>query len=143
MDGRSLDPNESSERIVGVFGLRYAAHTAGYNQPFDREDLVHDVLNSVAAAAYADGSRLSFISGGSRGVEIVTEHWARSCGHEFFRIHPRRPDAALDAFGIRNQQIISECTDFIIFWDGADITVSRVIREISLAGKQQMVIPVK
>lgn len=125
-------------KVIGVFGPRFDAQ----KQDFNDGETVNRYLNRLAQEHKTiDPTHvLRFVTGGSRGVELLAEEWCDQHGYAHERIKPVK--GVVDVFGHRNEQIIRSCDGLLVFWDSVCIDTSRLIRQAISHGRETRIIPV-
>ena len=129
-------------KIFGVFGVRRqpssqpGVHPTG---PFTNISLVENYLDNLWG--WHNG-RIKLVSGGSHGVEMISEEWALRKGVEFERVKPILHENHIDPFGNRNEKIIDRVTEILAFWDGQDTQIGRTLRIATIRQKPVQIIPV-
>jgi hypothetical protein len=139
MSAHISQEKQEFEKVVGVFGIRRfqdAQRGVFYsNAPFVEREL------KTLLPGWEEG-RIKIISGGGNGVELIAEEWAIKNSVPFQRIKPIHLDPPLDPFDVRNEMIIRECTEILVFWDAVDANVSRAIRESVRQQRKLTIIPI-
>lgn len=118
----------------GIIGLR------DFNgKLYENSEYMASVLEGLKEKGMA-----SIISGGGKGVEKLVEEWAKTAKVECKIILPNiKAHGKRDAFLLRNLEILKQCDEMIIFWDGVHSGVIRPIGNAMTEGKSVRVIPVK
>ena len=127
-----------SRHTIGILGVRdfqgsvYTDSTHIY-RILDQHVLRHDSPQD---------SRI--LTGGSRGVETIVIEWAKSREYDLRVIPPNITDfGPQKAFLIRNNNIVNESDDLIVFWDGVtQITVESMMTAMH-QGKPVSMYPLK
>lgn len=88
---------------------------------------------------------IAILSGGAIGVDRVAEEYANACDIPFFLYKPyhlvdNRVQYNPRYFFTRNKQIVDNCDELIIFWDGESRGTEDVIRFAGKRGKPTTVI---
>lgn len=128
----------SNTKVFGVFGVRKQPGAAPGDHYSDKA-FIEDCLQSLWGWNRGD---IKIISGGSHGVELITEEWAIANNVEFERVKPVLNEGHIAPFDHRNERIIDKCTHIEVFWDGEDMQLGRLIRLATIRGKEVHVTPV-
>lgn len=90
-----------------------------------------------------DFNSVKIVTGGGKGVENMIVQWCDAKKVECRKIPPNIQEfGAKKAFTVRNNHIVSQCDELIVFWDGCiDIITESVITAMHQS-KQATVYPV-
>lgn len=90
-----------------------------------------------------DMRRIYVVTGGGRGVEQMVVQWCEAKNIPYRKIPPNIQEyGPRKAFAIRNNHIVAECDELIVFWDGCiDITTEAITTSMHQS-KKASVFPV-
>lgn len=134
----SVTDNSDYQKTFAIFGVRKHPQSP-YGVHYDDVRFVEDYLDYLWGWHQGD---LKIISGGSHGVEMITEEWALRKHVAFERVKPILNAGHIDPFGIRNEKIIDRCTEVVIFWDAHDTQLGSTLRTAVQRGKRVTIVPV-
>lgn len=115
----AIKPNH----IIGIIGVRDYNGAVFDNLPYISEVLEEHIRRNESPADFG------VLTGGGRGVESLVVQWAESRGNSIRKIPPNiNQFGPKKAFAIRYNNIVAECHDLIIFWDGyTDVTIEAIM----------------
>jgi len=123
---------------IGIIGVRDHKGSLYENVTY----VVRTFENHLRMKGY-DPLALKIVTGGGKGVESMIVQWCEAKTVECRKIPPNIQEfGAKKAFTVRNNHIVSQCDELIVFWDGCiDIIAESVITAMHQS-KQATVYPV-
>jgi hypothetical protein len=109
--------------IIGIVGVRDYNNTLYTNNTY-----VVRTIEQHLAKKGLDTTGVSFVTGGGRGVESMAVNWCEAKNIECRKIPPNLAGLGpRKAFTVRNNHIVSQCDELIVFWDGCIDVISECI----------------
>lgn len=115
---------EDSVYTIGVIGVRDFKGELYTNTEYVVDSFVQHVVNN-----HGRDRKFKIVTGGGKGVESMLVEWAKTHHVDCRKIPPNiREFGSMKAFSIRNNHIVSQCDELIVFWDGVvDIIAESLI----------------
>lgn len=122
--------------LLGVIGVRDLNGSVYDNYAYIRETLDAHVRR------YSLPDGFGILTGGGRGVEVLVVKWAEERKLSVRTIPPNiQQFGSKKAFIVRNNNIVAEAHDVVIFWDGyTDVIVESIMSAMHLS-KRVVVYP--
>lgn len=124
---------------IGVLGVRDFKGSLYTNKDYICKELENYLINKGL-----DLADISLVTGGGKGVESLVVDWCKANNVPVRKIPPNVQEyGQKDAFCIRNNHVVSEAVELVVFWDGqVDMIVKSIISAMN-QGKKVQVIPLK
>lgn len=124
--------------ILGIVGVRDYKGKLYDNTSYVVRNLEHYLRQENLVF-----ENIEVVTGGGRGVEDIVVKWCDSKAINCRKIPPNIQEYGHKrAFATRNNAIVSECDQLIVFWDGRiDVPVESIATAMHL-GKKATVLPV-
>jgi hypothetical protein len=115
---------EDKAYTIGIIGVRDFKGELYTNQEYVINSLITHVVNNLGR-----DKRFRIVTGGGKGVESMLVDWCKENQISYRKIPPNIRDfGSQKAFSIRNNHIVSQCDELIVFWDGVvDIVAESLI----------------
>jgi hypothetical protein len=109
---------------IGVIGVRDFK-----GELYTNTDYVIDCFKTHVINNHGREKKFKIVTGGGKGVEDMLVKWAKDNQIDCRKIPPNiREFGSMKAFSIRNNHIVSQCDELIVFWDGVvDIIAESLI----------------
>lgn len=126
----------TTSHIIGVIGVRDYKGVVYANSEYVEQQIKEFIKQRGIVHP------VSIVTGGGRGVEQLVVDWATAAKIPVRKIPPNITQfGQKKAFSVRNNNIVAECHDLAIFWDGStDIITEAIITAMQL-GKTATVYP--
>ena len=123
---------------IGVVGVRDHKGSLYENNSY----VIRTLENHLRMKGH-DLASVKVVTGGGKGVEQMIVQWCEAKKVDLRKIPPNIQEfGAKKAFTVRNNHIVSQCDELIVFWDGCiDIITESIITAMHLS-KQATVYPV-
>ena len=125
-------------KTIGIVGVR------DYKEAlYDNTTYIVRTLELHLRQRNYDINAISVVTGGGRGVEAIILKWCEAKGVPVRKIPPNIAEFGnKKAFTIRNNNIVSQCDELVVFWDGCVDIVSESIITAMHQSKFAAVYPV-
>lgn len=126
---------EKPSHIIGVIGVRDFNGKVYTNADYIDETLKQHIERN-------DSKPTAIVTGGGKGVEVLVVAFADFNDIPCRKIPPNiQQYGAVKAFSIRNNAIVFECTELVIFWDGIAPPIPDAIMSAMSLGRRVTVYP--
>ena len=126
------------------------SHTIGVVGVRDHKGLLYEntsyivrTLENHLRLVGCDLRLLKLVTGGGKGVEQMVVQWCEAKDVKCRKIPPNiQQFGAKKAFTVRNNHIVSECDELIVFWDGCIDIINESVSTAMHQSKKATVYPV-
>ncbi len=131
-------PAKQQRHTIGLLGVR-----DNKNVLYSNVSYVVRTLEQHIARDRRTIDQVGIVTGGGRGVEEMVVNWCEAKSVECRKIPPNIAEfGARKAFFIRNNHVVSQSDEVIIFWDGCIDVMREAIMTAAQLGKVTTVYPV-
>lgn len=125
--------------IIGVVGVRDFKGQLYTNTSY----VIRTLENHLRMKGYIDTLTVKVVTGGGKGVETMVVQWCDAKKIDCRKIPPNIQEfGSKKAFTVRNNHIVSECDELLVFWDGCIDVISESIITAMHQSKLATVYPV-
>jgi hypothetical protein len=109
------EPRDGTQHTVGILGVRDFREQAYTNVNYVIRTFEHHLFKNEIPL-----QNLSVVTGGGSGVEAMLVEWCNAKRVPCRKIPPNIADhGARRAFIIRNNRVVSDSDELVMFWDGS------------------------
>jgi hypothetical protein len=124
---------------LGILGVRDYRGTL-----YENSHYVHQRLAEYLLKNHLQPHEIAVVTGGGKGVESIVVEWCIKHKVAVRKIPPNIQEyGQKDAFIVRNNHVVSEVDELLIFWDGQIDILSRSIITAMHQQKMVQVIPIQ
>lgn len=121
---------QSTQYIIGIVGVRDFQNVLYENNSYIVRTIERHILTSGRTL-----QSISVVTGGGRGVERMIVEWCEAKDIPCRKIPPNIAEyGPKKAFAIRNNNIVSQSNELVVFWDGCiDVTKESIATAMHLS----------
>ncbi len=130
--------NDDKLYTIGVIGVRDFKGELYTNNEYVVSSFVRHVVRSLGR-----DKKFKIVTGGGKGVESMLVDWAKINHVDCRKIPPNiREFGPMKAFSIRNNHIVSQCDELIVFWDGVVDIIGESLITAMHTSKKTTIFPI-